>query len=106
MNPEIEPLLDDALTSIQPVMPEVARVEVEPEYESEMSASDVPRIKAELEKLIAATRMSPEAIASHAGQEVGFENYPTLSRFVRKISLHGGEPEKPWVQVIPPGNWI
>ena len=106
MNPEIESMLDDALASIQSEIDGVSRVEVEPDYESELSAADVPMIKTELEQLIGSAQIVPQAIASHDGQEVSSQNYPALSRFIRKISLHGGAPEKPWVQVIPPGNWI
>lgn len=106
MNPEIEPMLEEAFESIQPVSTAVGRVAVEPDYESGLSADDVPQIKAELEKLLQCVQLSAGAIASHDGQDVSFTTSPTLMRFVRKISLHGGEADKPWVEVVPPGNWI
>lgn len=106
MNPEIEPMLEEAFESIEPVSTSVGRVAVEPDYDSGLSAGDVPQIKQELEKLLSSVQLSPDAIASHEGQTVNFSGSLTLSRFVRKISLHGGEADKPWVEVVPPGNWI
>ena len=99
-------MLEEALESIQPVSTAVGRVAVEPDYESGLTAADVPQIKAELEKLLNSLQLAPEDIASHDGQDVKFSESPMLSRFVRKISLHGGEADKPWVEVVPPGNWI
>ena len=70
MNPEIEPMLEEALESIQPVSTAVGRVAVEPDYESGLTAADVPQIKAELEKLLNSLQLAPEDIASHDGQDV------------------------------------
>ena len=99
-------MLEDAFESIQPFTTSVGRVAVEPDYESGMTAADVPNIKSELEKLLGGLQYSAQAIASHDGQDVDFRGSSTLARFVRKISLHGGEADKPWVEVVPPGNWI
>lgn len=106
MNPEIETMLEDAFEPIQPVSTTVGRVAVEPDYESGLTPAETPQIRAELEKLLQGVKLSATDIASHDGQNIDFSGSSLLSRYLRKISLHGGEADTPWVEVVPPGNWI
>lgn len=106
MNPEIETLLEDGLCSLQPTSDAVGRVSIEPDYESEFGAADLPQLRAELEEVLNTAPVSAKAVKEHDGQELDFAAFPTLTRFVRKIALHGGATATPWIEVIPPGNWI
>lgn len=106
MNPEIEPLLEEKLASLAPTSNLVGRVSVEPDYESGLTATDIQQLRTELEEVLSTVPVSADAINGHDGQTVDFKAFPTLTRFIRKISLHGGDAVEPWVDVVPPGNWI
>jgi hypothetical protein len=107
MNPDLEVFLQDILGSLERGSSPVPRVAVEPDYESGSTNVNAEKLCFELLGLIAAQVVDPRELASHEGIEVPIPNQCVeLSKGVRRIFLHGDREEGPWIEVIPPGNWI
>ena len=106
MNPEIEPILEEAFASIGVQLEGVGHVSLEPDYETKPSSADVQQIRNELLDLLRKTHVESHSLSMHDGQSLDFQAYPALRRFVRSIALHGGPKQDPWLDVVPPGNWI
>ena len=107
MNPELETFLQDAFSSLKPSIQGVARVLVEPDYETDAPLQNADQLTAELTKLLSAQKVDLIALGSHTGFEVDdLGKYPNLQRLVRRVTLYGEPAEDPWVEVAPPGNWI
>ncbi len=108
MNPDLEMYLQDAFKTMQPTNPKIARVMVEPEYESGAAPADAAVLRDELSSLLAAFGdVGDREITTHAGEEVtGLESCQNLHRVVRRITLHADREDGPWVEIAPPGNWI
>lgn len=107
MNPDLEVFLQDAFADMQRGDSPVPRVAIEPDYESGTSDADPAILRAELSQLIARQQVDTKALSSHEGIEVTIPTqYTELAKTVRKIFLHGDKEDGPWIEVIPPGNWI
>jgi hypothetical protein len=108
MNPDLEDFLQDTFANLQRGDSPVPRVAVEPDYESGSSDADPAKLRDELSQLLA--RQHPadtQMLSSHEGIEVPVPgHYSELAKVVRKIFLHGDKEDGPWIEVIPPGNWI
>lgn len=98
MHPELEFFLEDAFDGIEPAVPGVGRVIVEPDYDAEPNASEKEKLTAELIKLVKEHPKSGEF-----GVPPGFD---LLAKYVRRVTLRTDPLEGPWVEVAPPGNWI
>ena len=107
MNPDLEIYLQDAFKTVQPTSALIARVMVEPEYESQAAPADAALLREELSSLLAAFKpLDEHEMSTHEGEEVpGLERCPHLRQVVRRITLHADR-EGPWVEITPPGNWI
>ncbi len=108
MNPDLEIYLQDAFKTMQPTNPAIARVMVEPEYESQAAPVDAALLRDELASLLASFHtVDQRELSTHAGEEVpGLDRCPNLSQVVRRITLHADQEDGPWVEVAPPGYWI
>ena len=107
MNPDIELFLQDAFKNLKPTIQGVARVRVEPDYESDAPLQNADQLTAELSKLLSTQKVDLVALGTHNGFEVDdLTKYPNLQRLVRRVSLHGDLEDGPWVEVAPAGNWI
>lgn len=107
MNPDLEPFLQNAFGQIERGSSTIARVAVEPDYESGSADGDPDELRNELSRLLQEQNADSSGLARHEGIEIPVPNgYPELAKCVRKIILHGDQEEGPWVEVMPPGNWI
>jgi hypothetical protein len=107
MNPDLEVFLQDTFANVPRGDSPVPRVAVEPDYESGTSDADPVKLRAELSQLVTRQQVDKKTLSSHQGIEVTIPNqYTELAKTVRKIFLHGDKEDGPWVEVIPPGNWI
>ena len=108
MNPDLEIYLQDAFKTMQPSNPAVARVMVEPEYESQAAPADAAVLRDELASLLGSFQaIDKREIDTHDGEEVpGLNRCENLRQVVRKITLHADREDGPWVEIAPPGNWI
>lgn len=107
MNPDLETFLQNALGSLQRDSSPIARVAVEPDYESGSADCDPAKLRYELSHLLSSQKADPQVLASHEGLEISIpREYVELAKSVRRIFLHGDKEEGPWIEVIPPGNWI
>lgn len=98
MHPDLEFFLEDAFDPIQPSIPGIGRVIVEPDYDAEPEASEVEALRSEL----------IEFLQSHpASGNIGIpEGKGVLSKYVRRVTLKKDPLQGSWVEVAPPGNWI
>jgi hypothetical protein len=98
MHPDLEIFLEEAFQEVQPAVPGVGRVVVEPDYDVTPAPADKALLGHELLELV----------KSHSGPgEVKVPaNLKTLARYIRCVSLLRDPLEGPWVEVVPPGNWI
>lgn len=107
MNPELEIFLEKALEAVPPTSSEIGRVVVEPDYEVSSRQQDAGHLASEFIQCIQEQSPNAAALASHDGFEVEIpRSYRLLSKYIRRITLHGDRIEGPWVEVAPPGNWI
>jgi hypothetical protein len=107
MNPDLEIFLQDVFGNIERGDSPVPRVAVEPNYESGSTEVDRTRLRSELSQLLAEQRVDTKNLSSHEGIEVNIpKEYAELSKAVLKVFLHGDKEDGPWIEVIPPGNWI
>jgi hypothetical protein len=107
MNPDLEVFLQDAFGNIGRGDSPVPRVAVEPDYESGTTEADPAKLRAELSALLAEQRVEAKALSAHEGIEVAIPSkFTELAKTVRRIFLHGDREDGPWIEVIPPGNWI
>ena len=107
MHPTLELFLEEALSSVQPTSREIKRVVVEPDYDAEPEPEDAESIASQLIACIEAQPLDSAALASSDGIEVMVtDQHPTLKRYVRQISLHSDQAADPWIEIVPPGNWI
>ena len=107
MNPDLEVFLQDTFANVPRGDSPVPRVAVEPDYESGTSDADPAKLRAELSQLLARQQVDTKTLSSHEGIAVTIPNqYTELAKTVRKIFLHGDKEDGPWIEVIPPGNWI
>jgi hypothetical protein len=107
MNPDLEPFLQDAFCSVQRGNSPIARVAVEPDYESGTTDTDPVKLRTELTQLLAEQHVELEALSSHEGVELSIPSkYGELAKAVRRVFLHGDKEDGPWIEVIPPGYWI
>lgn len=107
MNPDLEVFLQDTFANLQRGNSPVPRVAVEPDYESGSSDADPAQLRAELSQLLAGQQVDTKTLSSHQGIELTIPSrYAELARTVRRIFLHGDKEDGPWIEVIPPGNWI
>ncbi|MFL6417267.1 MAG: hypothetical protein ACJ74Y_16540 [Bryobacteraceae bacterium] len=107
MNPDLEVFLQEVFGNVERGDSPVARVAVEPDYESGSTDVDAGQLRSELYELISQQRVDRGKLSFHEGIEVAIpSHYPTLSKSVRRIFLHGDKEDGPWIEVIPPGNWI
>jgi hypothetical protein len=107
MNPDLELFLQDVFGNIERGDSTVPRVAVEPDYESGTTDVDPSRLQSDLLRLLGAQQIDSKTLSSHEGIEVDVTNdYPQLAKAVRRIFLHGDKEDGPWIEVIPPGNWI
>jgi hypothetical protein len=98
MHPDLEFFLEDVFDSIQPAIPGIGRVIVEPDYDAEPDDSEKDALRSELIQFIEGHPASGE-VGVPAGQGV-------LSKYVRRVTLKRDKLQGAWVEVAPPGNWI
>ena len=98
MHPDLEFFLEDALDSIQPSIPGIGRVIVEPDYDAEPDESEKEALRSAFVEFIQVHPASGE-IGIPAGQGV-------LSKYLRRVTLKREPLQGSWVEVAPPGNWI
>jgi hypothetical protein len=107
MNPDLEFFLQDTFANMQRGNSPVPRVAVEPDYDSGSTDADPAKLRTELSELVARQQVDSQGLASHEGIEVTIPKQQSeLAKVVRKIFLHGDKEDGPWIEVIPPGNWI
>ena len=107
MHPDLGSFFDRAFESVQPALPDVGRVVVEPDYDSSPADQDAAQLAAELTQLLREQSPEPTALASHDGFDVHIpDRYPIVAKYIRSITLHQDRAEGPWIEVAPPGNWI
>ncbi len=107
MNPDLEVFLQEAFGNLERGESPVPRVAVEPDYESGTTNADPARLRAELSELLKDQRVDAKDLSAHEGIEVAIPSkYAELGKAVRRIFLHGDKEDGPWIEVIPPGNWI
>jgi|SRR3954451_149833 len=107
MNPDLEVFLQDVFGSLERGDSPVPRVAVEPDYESGSAEVDPAKLRSELSQLLAQQRVDATKLSAHEGMEISIpKEYAELSKALRKVFLHGDKEDGPWVEVIPPGNWI
>ncbi len=107
MNPDLEAFLQEAFGGVQRGDSPIPRVAVEPDYESGTTDADPGKLRTELTQLLAEQHMEMKDLSSHEGVEVAIPSkYAELAKTVRRLFLHGDKEDGPWIEVIPPGNWI
>jgi hypothetical protein len=107
MNPDLEVFLQDTFAKVQRGDSPVPRVAVEPDYEWGSSDADPAKLRAELSELLARQQVDTKTLSSHEGIEVAVPSeYTELAKAVRRVFLHGDREDGPWIEVVPPGNWI
>jgi hypothetical protein len=107
MDPQLEFFLEDALSSVRPTSPQIGRVVVEPDYDISPDQKEGDQLADELVRCIQEHCLNAIDLASPAGSKLPVPNYyPALAKYVRSITLHQSPAERPWVEVVPPGNWI
>lgn len=104
MHPELEFFLEQALDSMEPVLPAVGRVVVEPDYDVNPAAEDADALAREL---LSRQTPDPAKLASSEGDPVTIPSAsPMLRKYLRSITMHQDSAEGAWIEVAPPGNWI
>lgn len=98
MHPDLEFFLEDAFDPIQPSVPGIGRVIVEPDYDAEPDASEAEALRSELIEFVQGHPASGD-VKVPAGHGV-------LSKYVRRLTLKKDALHGSWVEVAPPGNWI
>ncbi len=107
MNPDLEVFLQDVFGNLERGNSPVPRVAVEPDYESGSTDVDPAKLRSELSQLLVEQRVDTKTLSSHEGIEIGIPTeYAQLSKCIRRIFLHGDKEDGPWIEVVPPGNWI
>jgi len=107
VNPSLEWFLEDIFRDIEPTSSAIGRVVLEPEYEATPNASDAPMLRDELIACMRQQAPGAADLASHDGAEVRMlSEFSTLSRYVRRVTLHQDRLPGSWVEITPPGNWI
>jgi hypothetical protein len=107
MNPDLEIFLENTFKSLEPMLPGVGRVVVEPNYEADLSQVDARSLLTELTNLLRSQSPDRERLLTHEGVEIPIpQSYPTLLCYARRIVLHHEAADGPWIEVAPPGNWI
>lgn len=107
MNPDLEAFLQEAFGSVQRGNSLIPRIAVEPDYESGTTDADPEKLRAQLMQLLAEQHVETKQLPSHEGVEVNIPSkYTELAKAVRRLFLHGDKEDGPWIEVIPPGNWI
>jgi hypothetical protein len=107
MNPDLEVFLQDVFGNLERGNIPVPRVAVEPDYESGSTDVDPAKLRSELSQFLAEQQVDKKTLSSHEGIEIGVpKEYLQLSRAVRRVFLHADKEDGPWIEVIPPGNWI
>ncbi|MCU1293712.1 MAG: hypothetical protein JWP08_2562 [Bryobacterales bacterium] len=98
MHPDLEFFLEEVFDDIEPVIPGVGRVIVEPDYDAEPAAADKPKLA---EELIEFVKDHPDP-----GETDVPEGLKVLAKYIRRVTLRSDTLEGPWVEVAPPGYWI
>ena len=107
MHPDLESFLQDALSQVKPTSPQIGRVVVEPDYETQPDAADSNRIADQLTQFLEGQALNPDLLNTHNGQEIKIAEKDALVRkYIRRITLHTGSVEGAWIELAPPGNWI
>ncbi len=101
MHPELEDFLEQALEPIKPTGAGIGRVVIEPDYDVAPDPGDAGHVAREL-----ADCLSPQKLSAAESEVPMDRGYTVLNKYVRRITLHAGETEGPWIEVAPPGNWI
>ena len=98
MHPDLEFFLEEVFNDVQPAVPGIGRVVVEPDYDATPSAGDKERL---IEELLDFIKDHPE----HEDHAVP-PGLKVLAKYIRRVTLRSDTVEGPWVEVAPPGNWI
>lgn len=107
MNPDLEVFLQDAFGNLQRGTSSIPRVAIEPDYESGSTDTDPAKLRSELSQLLNEQQVDTKALRSHEGIEVMIPTkYTELAKVTRRLFLHGDKEDGPWIEVVPPGNWI
>ncbi len=107
MNPELEFFLEEAFGSVNSTSLEIGRVVVEPDYDKSPDPQDREPLVTELVRCIQRESPNIAELASPQGWEVKMlGRYSILAKYMRRVTLHKGPSERPWIEVAPPGNWI
>src|SRR4051794_1615223 len=105
MDPQLEFFLEEAFSSVPPTSPDVGRVVVEPDYDVSPDAEERDRLVDEFVRCIQEQSPNPTEVESPQGWEIKVpKKYPLLAKYLRSITLHQAPAERPWVEVVPPGN--
>jgi hypothetical protein len=98
MHPDLEFFLEEAFDDIEPAIPGVGRVVVEPDYDAAPAAADKTKLTEELLDFVK-DHPEPGELAVPPGLKV-------LAKYIRRVQLRKDSLDGPWVEVAPPGNWI
>ncbi len=98
MHPDLEFFLEEAFADIQPIVPDIGRVVVEPDYDATPLPEDKAVVAEELTQMI---REYP-----NSGERAVPPSLRTLAKYIRRVTLRRDSLEGSWVEVAPPGNWI
>jgi hypothetical protein len=107
MDPQLGFFLEEAFSVVQPTSPRIGRVVVEPDYDISPDQQQQDQLTEELVHCIQEQAPNATDLASPQGWELKIPaKYPLLTKYLRSITLHQAPTERPWVEVVPPGNWI
>ncbi len=107
MNPSLEWFLEDTFRDIEPTSSAIGRVVLEPDYDSTPNASDAPSLRDELVAFIRQQLPGVVELASPDGAEATtLSKFSTLSKYVRRVTLHQDRLPGSWIEITPPGSWI
>lgn len=98
MHPDLEFFLEETFDQIQPSLPGIGRVVVEPDYDAEPDPSEKDKLRAEFLQFV---RDHPDSGEVDVPSDSG-----VLAKYLRRVTLRKDAVEGPWVEVAPPGNWI
>jgi len=107
VDPQLEFFLEDAFQSVTPTSPQIGRVVVEPDYDVSPDSEEREGLVRQLVECVQEHTANETALASPQGDEIQVpDRFPVLAKYIRSITLHREPAERPWVEVVPPGNWI
>jgi len=107
MNPDLETYLDEVFASVQPTSPDIGRVVLQPNYEDGPPSGNAEQLRAELVQLLQAQHPGLTGLESHDGVEIVVpDQFPTLHKFIRTVTLYANRLEGSWIEIVPAGSWI